>query len=138
MLATSNGTSALHTCLILAGVDVNNEVITQPLTFVATCNAINYCNARPIFIDVDRDNGFIAKKFKSFFEKNTSIKNKKCINNKTNKIIKACIPMHSYGHPCEIDKIKEICEEYNIFLIEDAAESLGSFININIQEPLVN
>ena len=53
-VATSNGTSALHTCLILAGVDVNNEVITQPLTFVATCNAINYCNARPIFIDVDR------------------------------------------------------------------------------------
>tara|TARA_Y100000389_G_scaffold205091_1_gene263031 strand:- start:25689 stop:26828 length:1140 start_codon:yes stop_codon:yes gene_type:complete len=127
-IATSNGTSALHISLILAGVDSRSEVITQPLTFVATCNAISYCNANPIFIDVDRDTmGLSPKSLKSFLIKNTIIKNKKCINKKTHKIIKACVPMHSYGHPCEIDKIKEICKEYNIFLIEDAAESLGSF-----------
>ena len=127
-VATSNGTSALHTSLILAGVDSNSEVITQPLTFVATCNAINYCNANPIFIDVDRDTmGLSANSLKSFLKENTKIINNQCINNKTNKIIKACVPMHSYGHPCEIDKIKEICQEYYIFLIEDAAESLGSF-----------
>ena len=127
-VATSNGTSALHTSLILAGVDSNSEVITQPLTFVATCNAINYCNANPIFIDVDRDTmGLSANSLKSFLKENTKIIKNQCINNKTNKIIKACVPMHSYGHPCEIDKIKKICQEYYIFLIEDAAESLGSF-----------
>ena len=127
-IATSNGTSALHISLILAGIDSKSEVITQPLTFVATCNAISYCNANPIFIDVDKNTmGLSPKSLKSFLIKNTTVKNKQCINNKTNKIIKACVPMHSYGHPCEIDKIKEICKEYNIFLIEDAAESLGSF-----------
>ncbi len=127
-IATSNGTSALHISLILANVDKDSEVITQPLTFVATCNAISYCNAKPIFIDVDRDTmGLSPSALKFFLENNTTIKNKKCINNKTNKVIKACIPMHTYGHPCKIDKIKEICEKYNIFLIEDAAESVGSF-----------
>ena len=127
-VATSNGTSALHISLILADTDKDSEVITQPLTFVATCNAISYCNANPIFIDVDKNTmGLSPKSLKSFLIKNTTVKNKQCINNKTNKIIKACVPMHSYGHPCEIDKIKEICKEYSIFLIEDAAESLGSF-----------
>jgi len=127
VVATGNGTSALHISLILANVDKNSEVITQPLTFVATCNAINYCNAKPIFIDVDTDTmGLSPSALRSFLENNTTVKNKQCINNKTKKVIKACIPMHSYGHPCRIDKIKEICDEYYIFLIEDAAESLGS------------
>ena len=127
-IATTNGTSALHVSLILGGVEKNNEVITQPLNFVASCNAISYCNAKPIFIDVDKDTmGLSPSKLKSFLEKNTSIKNKECINKKTKKVIKACVPMHSYGHPCRIDEIKKICDEYNIFLIEDAAESVGSF-----------
>ena len=127
VVATGNGTSALHISLILANVDKNSEVITQPLTFVATCNAISYCNAKPIFIDVDTDTmGLSPSALRSFLENNTTVKNKQCINNKTKKVIKACIPMHSYGHPCRIDKIKEICDEYYIFLIEDAAESLGS------------
>tara|TARA_Y100000768_G_C23988007_1_gene690192 strand:- start:3188 stop:4327 length:1140 start_codon:yes stop_codon:yes gene_type:complete len=127
-IATTNGTSALHISLILAGVEKNNEVITQPLNFVACCNAISYCNADPIFIDVDRDTmGLSPSSLKSFLENNTSIKNKKCINNKTKKVIKACVPMHSYGHPCRINEIKKICDQYYIFLIEDAAESLGSF-----------
>ncbi|MDA7704752.1 LegC family aminotransferase [Candidatus Pelagibacter sp.] len=127
-VATVNGTLALHISLILAEVDKDSEVITQPLTFVATCNAISYCNARPIFVDVDRDTMSLSPSaLKSFLEKNTIIKNKKCINKKTKKIIKACIPMHSYGHPCRIDEIKKILKKYYIFLIEDAAESLGSF-----------
>ena len=127
-IATSNGTSALHISLILANVSKDCEVITQPLTFVATCNAISYCNAKPVFIDVDKDTmGLSPTALKNFLKKNTIIKNNKCINIKTNKVIKACIPMHTYGHSCKIDKIKEICDEYNIFLIEDAAESVGTF-----------
>ncbi len=126
-IATTNGTSALHISLILAGVDKDCEVITQSLTFVATCNAISYCNAKPIFIDVDRDTmGLSPSSLRYFLENNTTLKNKKCINKKTKKIIKACVPMHSYGHPCRIDEIRKICDEYNIFLVEDAAESLGS------------
>ena len=127
VVATSNGTSALHISLLLADVDKNCEVITQPITFVATCNAISYCKAKPIFIDVDRDTmGLSPSALRYFLENNTTVKNKQCINNKTSKVIKACLPMHSYGHPCRIDKIKEICDEYCIFLIEDAAESIGS------------
>lgn len=126
-VATGSGTSALHISLILAEVDKDSEVITQPLTFVATCNAISYCKAKPIFVDVDKDTmGLSPNALRHFLEKNTKIRNKMCINNKTGKVIKACVPMHSYGHPCRIDKIKEICDEYHIFLIEDAAESLGS------------
>ena len=105
-----------------------SEVITQPLTFVATCNAISYCNAKPIFVDVDKDTmGLSPSALKNFLQKNTSIINNQCINKKTNKVIKACLPMHSYGHPCRIDQVKDICDEHFIFLIEDAAESLGSF-----------
>ena len=95
-VATTNGTSALHISLILANVNSDSEVITQPLTFVATCNAISYCNAKPIFIDVDKDTmGLAPSALKTFLENNTSIKNKQCINNKTKKVIKACVPMHS-------------------------------------------
>jgi perosamine synthetase len=127
-IATTNGTSALHISLILAGVEQDDEVITQPLNFVASCNAINYCKAKPIFIDVDKDTmGLSPSALKSFLEKNTTIKKKKCINKRTKKIIKACVPMHSYGHPCRIDEIKQILKRHHIFLIEDAAESLGSF-----------
>jgi perosamine synthetase len=126
-VAISNGTSALHTSLLIANVDQNDEVITQPLTFVATCNAISYCGAKAIFIDVDKDTmGLSPTALRSFLEKNTIINNNRCINKKTKKIIKVCVPMHSYGHPCKIDEIKKICDEYNIFLIEDAAESIGS------------
>jgi len=127
-VATTNGTSALHISLILAGVEQGDEVITQPLNFIATCNAISYCKAKPIFIDVDIDTmGLSSKALRSFLEKNTKIKNNKCINKKTKKVIRACVPMHSYGHPCRVDEIKKILKKYHIFLIEDAAESLGSF-----------
>ena len=126
-IATSNGTSALHISLLLANVEQSDEVITQPLTFVATCNAISYCGANPVFVDVDKDTmGLSPSALKDFLENNASIINQQCVNNKTGKVIKACVPMHTFGHPCRIDEIKDICDKYHIFLIEDAAESLGS------------
>jgi perosamine synthetase len=127
-VATSNGTSALHIALLLANVAKNDEVITQPLTFVATCNAISYCGADPVFIDVDKDTmGLSPSALQTFLEKNTTVTGQQCVNNNTGKIIKACVPMHAFGHPCRIDDIKDICDKYKILLIEDAAESLGSF-----------
>jgi perosamine synthetase len=126
-IATSSGTSALHISLLISGVESGDEVITQPLTFVATCNAISYCGAQPIFVDTDLDTmGLSPTALQSFLEGETTIKNNQCINNTTGKIIKACVPMHTFGHPCRVDEIKEICDQYHIVLIEDAAESLGS------------
>ena len=127
-IATVNGTAALHISLILANVKKDDEVITQPLTFIATCNAISYIGAKPVFVDVDLDTmGLSPESLKSFLEANCEIINNQCINNTTNKIIKACVPMHTFGHPCKIEEIKEICDKWNITLVEDAAESLGSF-----------
>jgi dTDP-4-amino-4,6-dideoxygalactose transaminase len=99
-IATVNGTSALHICLILADVQKDDEVITQPLTFIATCNAISYIGAKPIFVDVDLDTmGLSPDSLRNFLEKNCTIKNHKCINKMTGKTIKACVPMHTFGHP---------------------------------------
>ena len=127
-IATVNGTAALHVALILADVKKNDEVITQPLTFVATCNAISYIGATPVFVDVDIDTmGLSPKSLKEFLKKNCEIINNQCINMTTNKTVKACVPMHTFGHPCKIDKIKEICDEWKIVLVEDSAESLGSY-----------
>jgi len=127
-VATSNGTSALHIALLLANVAKNDEVITQPLTFVATCNAISYCGANPIFIDVDKETmGLSPLSLQAYLKKNAFIKNQQCINNNTGRVIKACVPMHTFGQPCRIDEIKDICDRYYINLIEDAAESLGSY-----------
>ena len=127
-IATVNGTAALHISLILANVKKDDEVITQPLTFIATCNAISYIGAKPIFIDVDVDTmGLSPTSLKEFLENNCEIVNNQCINKITKKVIKACVPMHTFGHPCRIDEIKDICDNWNIILVEDAAESLGSF-----------
>jgi len=127
-VATVNGTSALHIALKLAGVNETCEVITQPLTFVATCNAISYCNAQPVFVDVDRDTmGLSPKSLEAFLASETTQKEGGCYNKSTNKKIAAVVPMHTFGHPCRIDEISKICDEYNIVLIEDAAESLGSY-----------
>lgn len=128
-VATSNGTSALHIGLKLVGVDAECEVITQPLTFIATTNAISYCNAKPVFVDVDRDTlGLSPKKLQEFLEEFARVdEDGNCRNKVTNKIIKACVPMHTFGHPCKIDEIVKICDSYNIAVVEDAAESLGSY-----------
>lgn len=127
-VATVNGTAALHISLLLGGVKSDDEVITQPLTFIATCNAISYIGAKPIFVDVDLDTlGLSPSALREFLEKNCEIINGKCINKTTNKIISACVPMHTFGHSCKIDEIKEICDKWHITLVEDAAESLGSY-----------
>ena len=126
-VATVNGTCALHVALKLAGVQPGDEVITQPLSFVATANAVSYCGAKPIFLDVSRKTlGLDPTALKEFLKSNTQTKNQGCYNSATGKRIAACVPMHTFGHPCQIDSIAEICEHYNIALIEDAAESIGS------------
>lgn len=123
-----NGTEALHIALMLSGVKQGDEVITQPLTFIATVNTISYIHATPVFVDVDIDTmGMSPVSLKSFLHEYGIIKDDGfCYNKKTNNKISACLPMHTFGHPCKIDEIAEICEEYNIALIEDAAESIGS------------
>ncbi|MBI3793725.1 MAG: LegC family aminotransferase [Nitrospinae bacterium] len=127
-VATVNGTAALHVALRLAGVKNDDEVLTQPLSFVATCNAISYCGARPVFVDVERDTlGMSPKSLKDFLSKETSRKNGGCFNKATGRKIGAAVPMHTFGHPCRIDEIAKICDEFGVPLVEDAAESLGSF-----------
>jgi perosamine synthetase len=122
-----NGTEALHLACVVSGIGEGDEVITQPLTFVATVNAIAYTGASPVFIDVDKDTmGMSPASLQKFLKENSEIKNEKCYNKTTGKQIKACIPMHSFGHPVRIDEISEICNTYKITLIEDAAESIGS------------
>jgi perosamine synthetase len=129
-IATSNGTSALHISLLISGVENGHEVITQSLTFVATCNAISYCNAAPIFIDVDKDTmGMSPVALENFLKANAIVKNQQCVNKSTGNIIKACVPMHTFGHPCRIKEIHRICKEWQITLVEDSAESLGSYYN---------
>jgi len=127
-IATSNGTSALHVSLLISGVGNGHEVITQPLTFIATCNAISYCSATPIFVDVDKDTmGMSPVALENFLNENAVVEKHQCVNKVTGKIIKACVPMHTFGHPCRIDEIQSICKQWNITLVEDSAESLGSF-----------
>ncbi len=129
-IATVNGTSALHISLILADVQKDDEVITQALTFVATCNAISYVGARPVFVDVDLDTmGLSPEALEMFLKTNCEIIDNKCINKTTGKIIKACMPMHTFGHSCRISEIKNICDKWYISLVEDSAESLGSYYN---------
>ncbi len=130
-IATVNGTSALHAALITAGVAPNEEVLTQPLTFVATANAITYCGAIPVFIDVDRDTlGLSPRKLTAFLKLNSKFGPDGYSYNKiTGRKITSCVPMHTFGFPAQIEKIREICSIYNIILIEDAAESLGSTVS---------
>jgi aminotransferase in exopolysaccharide biosynthesis len=123
-----NGTNALHMAMMLAGVEKDDEVITQSLTFIATCNAISYIGAHPVFIDVDRDTmGLSPSAMREWLNENAEVKGRICYNKKTGRKIKACIPMHTFGHPVHLDELVEVCERYHIELIEDAAESLGSF-----------
>jgi dTDP-4-amino-4,6-dideoxygalactose transaminase len=164
-IATVNGTAALHTALLLAGVERGDLVITQPLTFIATCNAISYCGAEPVFIDIDRSTlGLSASALETWLTTNAVIEEvdgvPQCFlkpfhelhelarikdlqlspkkNSSHDKFVKiseicglrrisACVPMHTFGHPCEIDRIVEICTRYHIPVVEDSAESIGSY-----------
>ena len=127
-VAMVSGTEALHMAMVAAGVKPGDEVVTQPLTFAATSAVIVNCGSIPVFIDVDRDTmGMSPVSLKQFLENNTKQENGKCVNKNSGRIISACIPMHTFGHPCRIDEIRTICDEHNIMLIEDSAESVGSF-----------
>lgn len=128
-VACVNGTSALHTALLVCGVERGSEVLTQALTFVATANAISYTGAMPVFVDVDQDSmGMSPVALKDFLEKKTIRgADGNSYNKNTGRRISACVPMHTFGMPCRIDQIAQICSAYNIQLVEDAAESLGSY-----------
>lgn len=128
-VAVVNGTAALHMAMLVAGVRRNDIVITQPLSFIATCNAIAYIGASHLFIDVDADTlGLSPASLKSYLEAHAAKKGDGfSYHKKTGQKISACVPMHTFGHPCRIDEIAGICQEYNIALIEDAAESIGSY-----------
>jgi len=149
-----SGTNALHMSLMLAGVERDDEVLTQALTFIATCNALSYIGAHPVFIDVDRSTmGLSPDALKEWLQKNAEIKDAKvtgntnniqaktdyptpqypgvrdtkaCYNKNTGRRIKACVPMHTFGHPVRIEEIVNMCKEWHIELVEDAAESIGS------------
>jgi len=126
-VAVVNGTAALQVALRLAGVSPGDEVITQALTFVATANAIAYNGAEPIFLDVDYDTmGLSSKAVKQFLEEYAELRNGDCYNKKTGNRIAACVPMHTFGFPVHLDELITICKEWNIPIVEDAAESLGS------------
>lgn len=126
-VAVVNGTASLQIALNLAGVKAGNEVITQALTFVATANAIIYNNAIPVFVDVDIDTmGLSPKALEDFLEENAEVRENECHNKKTGNKIAACLPMHTFGFPVKLDELIKVCEKWNIPLVEDAAESLGS------------
>lgn len=127
-VATVNGTAALHIALKLAGVQPDELVITQPLTFVATCNAIAYCNAEPVFVDVDRDTlGLSPDALETWLTDNARVgEDGLCRTRSDDKVIRACVPMHTFGHPVALDDLMAVCARWGLALVEDAAESLGS------------
>ena len=128
VVATNTGTAALHTALLVCGVTLHDEVITQSLTFVATCNAIRYCGASPVFVDISNKTlGMSPESLSDFLAEHAEVRDDGlCWNRTTGNIIRACVPMHNLGHPVEVLEIKEICDSYQLLVIEDAAESLGS------------
>lgn len=128
-VATVNGTAALHVALELAGVRREDEVITQALSFIATCNAVSYAGARPVFVDVDRETlGMSPEALRTFLADHAEQRDGNAYNRKTGRRLAACVPMHTFGHPCRIQEIVSICDSYGIPVIEDAAESLGSYV----------
>ena len=127
-IATGSGTSALHISLLIVGVKEKTEVITQALSFVATANAISYCGAKPIFLDVEKKTlGLCPNKVSDFLENETFQNDNGCFNKSTGAKISAIVPMHTFGHSCQIEKLVTVAKRYNIPVVEDAAESLGSY-----------
>ena len=127
-ITVTNGTAALHIALLLAGVEPKDEVLIPALTFVATANAVTYCNATPHFVDSEEKTlGVNAPKLRNYLEQNTTQKNGNCVNKKSGNVIRALVPMHTFGHPSNLSELVALADEYNLVLLEDAAESLGSF-----------
>ena len=127
-VAVVNGTAALHIALKVAGVKVNDEVLIPALTFVATANAVAYCGATPHFVDSEeRTLGVDAAKLRDYLTSQTEQHAGQCINRGTGQVIRAMVPMHAFGHPTDLDGILAVVHDFNIALVEDAAESLGSY-----------
>ncbi len=126
--ATVNGTAALHMALLIAGIKAGDLVVTQPLTFVATCNAINYIGAEPVFVDVDQKTmGLSPAALSDWLEEHAEIcVDGSCRTKRDNKVVRACVPMHTFGHPADLDGLTTVCKKWNLVVIEDAAEALGS------------
>ncbi len=128
-VATVNGTAALHVALRLAGVGQGDEVLSQALTFIATCNALSYTGARPVFIDVDRDTlGLSPEAVRRWLETHAEMRAGQAFNRTTGARIAACVPMHTFGLPLRIAELVEICTQWGIPVVEDTAESLGSWV----------
>ncbi len=126
-IATANGTAALHVALMLAGAARDTEVITQAVTFIATCNALCYIGAKPVFVDVELDTmGMSPEALSDWLDSAAERTGDGPRNRRTGRRIAACVPMHTFGHPCRIEAIAEVCAKWNLPLVEDAAESLGS------------
>jgi len=128
-VATVNGSAALHTALFMAGVTAGDLVITQALTFVATCNALYHMGAKPVFVDVSRTSlGLCPKATEDYLTDFVQMNSQgECIHKSTGQRIRAVMPMHTFGHPVELDELLVVCKQWNLRLIEDAAESLGSY-----------
>lgn len=126
-VAVVNGTAALHTALMLLNVGANDLVITQPLTFIATCNAITYTGAQPVFVDIDPDTlGLSPEAVRAWLLEQCEMRSGVCVHRFSGKQVRACIPMHSFGLPMRIASLLELCKAWNIAVVEDAAEALGS------------
>jgi perosamine synthetase len=126
-VAVVNGTAALHIALKLAGVQAGDEVLIPALTFVATANAVTYCNAVPHFVDSEvRTLGVDARKLRNYLDSHTERRAGQCVNRATGRVIRALVPMHTFGHPADIEGLLGIARDFNLALVEDAAESLGS------------
>lgn len=127
-VAVVNGTAALHVCLILAGVERGDEVLIPALTFIATANAVSYCGAVPHFVDSEEATlGLDPVRLGAYLEQNAVLRSGECFNKNTGRRIKAVVPMHAFGHPVDLDPLLEVCGRFHLELVEDAAESLGSF-----------
>ena len=128
VIATNSGTSALHLALLALGIKKDDEILMPSLNYIASANACLYIGATPHFVDVETKTlGIDVQKLDTYLKEITFTKNKFCINKKTKRKVKAIICLHAFGHPCEVDKIKRLANRYNLFLIEDAAEALGSY-----------
>lgn len=128
-VAVVNGTAALHVALRLAGVEPGDEVLAPTLTFVATANAIAYCGATPHFVDSEeRSLGMDAKALRDYLSTESEVREARCINRSTGRVIRAMVPMHAFGHPVDIEALLAVARDYHLQVVEDAAESLGSYV----------
>ena len=127
-IAIINGTSAIHLALKILGVDKNDEVLIPALNFIASSNSVTYCGAIPHFVDVSESNfGLDPVKLEKYLNSITKIKKGICYNKKTKRVIKAIVPTHLFGHPCQINKILQVAKKFKLAVVEDAAEAIGSY-----------